>query len=181
MTSRKMTPNDSTNPSLSIEQQIVAATRRIMRAVDIHSKRLVDRFGLTGPQLATLQEVERLDAASPTALARAVHLSQGTVTGILQRLEKRGLIERARSETDGRGVVIRLTGAGATLLTETPSLLQDRFREELRRLEDWERHQILSTLQRIAGLMDAREIDASPHLTSGAVTEAGDGAARPKE
>ncbi|MCA8977752.1 MAG: hypothetical protein KDC98_23710, partial [Planctomycetes bacterium] len=39
--------------SLDLEDLIVAAVRRLMRAIDLHSRRLVADFGLTGPQLAT--------------------------------------------------------------------------------------------------------------------------------
>ncbi len=155
--------------TLSPEQQIVASIRRIMRAVDRHSRRLVEAFGMTGPQLATLQEIERLGPTSASAIARAVHLSQGTVTGILTRLEARGLITRQRSSTDRRSVVVAITPESKRLLDTAPSLLQDRFRQELERLEEWERLLILSTLQRVASLMGAEGLDAAPHLISDTV------------
>jgi len=162
-----MEPADST---LSTEHRIVAAIRKIVRAVDLHSRRLTESCGLTGPQLATLQEVARLDSASPSAIARAVHLSQGTVTGILQRLERQGFIARQKSEADRRNVIIEVTPEGRRVLDSAPSLLQDEFREELGRLEEWERLMILSTLQRVAGLMGAQEIDSSPYLHVDAVS-----------
>lgn len=158
---------------LSIEERIVAAIRQITRAVDLQSRRLVEACGLTGPQLATLQAVAKLDHAPPSRVARAVHLSQGTVTGILDRLEQRGLVTRERSTADRRQIILSVTGAGRELLDSAPSLLQDEFRSELARLEEWERLQMLSTLQRIARLMDAGELDASPHLTSGGISTDG--------
>lgn len=151
---------------LSDEDQIVAAIRRIIRAVDVHSHRLMEAHGLTGPQLAVLQEVDRLGPASPTALARAVHLSQATVTGILKRLERGYLVRRDPSPADGRSVVITISDQGKSLLKASPSLLQDRFRESLSELETWERLQILATLQRVASLMGAEHFDAAPYLTS---------------
>jgi len=157
------------NHHLSPEQQIVACLRKIIRAVDLHSHRLVEAFGMTGPQLATLQEVERLGPTSANAIARAVHLSQGTVTGILTRLQGRGLITRQRSSTDRRSVVVAITQKAECVLATAPSLLQDRFRHELERLEEWERLSILSTLQRVASLMGAEGLDAAPHLISDTV------------
>jgi len=154
---------------LSSEQKIVASIRKITHAVDLHSRRLVDAFGMTGPQLATLQEAARLEPASPSTIARAVHLSQGTVTGILHRLEDRGLITRQRNETDRRSVCVKVTADGKRLLDVAPSLLQDKFREALGRLEEWERLLILSTLQRVASLMGVSDFDAAPHLISDAV------------
>jgi len=155
-----------------LEDDIVAAIRRIIRAIDLQSRRLFERHALTGPQLAVLREVDRLEAPSTGSLARAVHLSQPTVTGVLNRLEKRKLVRRVRSEDDRRSVVISLTKAGAKLLREVPSQLQDRFRDELERLDAWERHALLSALQRIASMMDAEALDAAPILETGPVDEA---------
>lgn len=170
-----MNPSDS---SLSIEHQIVASIRQVMRAVDLHSKRLVENFGFTGPQIATLQEAIRLGPTTPSAIARGVHLSQGTVTGILSRLEKKGCITQRRSATDRRAVIIEVTADGRRLMDLAPSLLQDTFRLELQRLEDWERMMILATLKRVAGLMGAEQLDASPHLITDAADLTDDGDSR---
>jgi DNA-binding MarR family transcriptional regulator len=152
-----------------IEDHIVAALRRIVRAIDLQSRRMVDSCGLTGPQLVVLREAARLREVTVGSLARAVSLSQPTVSGILERLEKRGLVRRERSERDRRSVSVCVTPEGERTLREAPSLLQDRFRIELARLEDWERTQMLSLLQRLAGMMDAEAIDAAPMLETGAI------------
>jgi len=155
--------------SLTIEAQIVAALRRIMRAVDLHSRHLVHDVGLTWPQLATLRAAERLGICSLGVLARAVHLGQPTLTGIIQRLERAGYVTRSRHERDGRSVNITITPAGQELLRKAPSLLQDRFHAELAKLKDWERSQTLASLQRIAEMMDVEALDASPILVTGPV------------
>jgi DNA-binding transcriptional ArsR family regulator len=111
--------------SNEVEDQIVASIRRIIRAIDLQSRRLLDQYKLTGPQLATLREAQKLGEISISTLARAVHLSQPTVSGILNRLERRGLVVRKRSAGDRRSVVmgvteegmhVRLPGADATSL-----------------------------------------------------------------
>ncbi|MGD8396166.1 MAG: MarR family winged helix-turn-helix transcriptional regulator [Candidatus Eiseniibacteriota bacterium] len=154
---------------LTSEDQIVAAIRRIMRAVDLHSRWLYDEFGLTGPQLAALQEAARLVRAPAGALARALHLSAPTVTGILDRLEKKGLVDRTRATRDRRSVIVRVTALGHETLEVAPSLLQDRFRTQLARLAEWERSMILATLQRIAAMMDVEDLAADPVLVTGPV------------
>jgi len=160
------TPHQQT--SLDLEDLIVAAIRRLMRAVDLHSRRLVDEYGLTGPQLATLQEAARTGPVAASALARAVHLSSATMTGILTRLEKRGFVERTRGESDRRTVIVSITGIGREALARAPSLLQDRFRLELSELETWEQMMMLANLQRIASMMNAETLDAAPHLVADA-------------
>jgi len=155
---------------LTIEDRIVAAIRRLVRAVDIHSRWLVDEYGLTGPQLATLKAAERLGCASPSVLAKAAHISKPTMTGILDRLEQNGLVTRSRDPEDRRSITVALTEKGTALVAAVPSLLHDRFRQELNKLEEWEQTSMLSALQRIAAMMDAEAIDASPLLVSGPVS-----------
>ncbi|MFN3242245.1 MAG: MarR family winged helix-turn-helix transcriptional regulator [Planctomycetota bacterium] len=152
--------------SMDLEDLIVAAVRRLMRAVDLHSRRLVDEYGLTGPQLATLQTLQRRGPTVASNLARAVHLSGATMTGILNRLEKRGFVERTRGQSDRRTVQVSITAVGDEVLARAPSLLQDRFRKELSHLETWEQLMMLANLQRIASMMDAEQLDAAPHLVS---------------
>ncbi len=156
--------------ALPVEDQIVAALRRIIRAVDLHSRRLVEQSGLTGPQWLTLREAARLGRPPAGVLSRAVNLSQATVTGILDRLERRGLVERVRDAEDRRSVAVSVTAEGQRLLSEAPSLLQDRFRLELSRLHEWEQVQVLATLQRIAHMMAADDLEAAPLLVTGSVS-----------
>ncbi len=155
--------------SSNLEPEIVAAIRRIIRAVDLHSRYLAVAHGLTGPQLATLREAARLGPVSASALAKAVSLSQPTMTGILDRLERRGLVSRRRDGADRRSVIITVTGKGSDILTTAPSLLQDRFRDELAKLKEWERTSMLATLQHIAAMMDAEAIEAAPILVTGPI------------
>lgn len=161
-----------------LEDEILAAIRRIVRAVDLRSRALIRGHRISGPQLVTLREVARLGPVPVSALARAVSLSQPTVTGIVGRLERAGLLRRDRNETDRRSVLCTITPQGASVLRDAPSLLQDRFRRELARLEEWERSQMLATLQRIASLMDAEQLDAAPVLTTDPLQPGGDA---PKE
>jgi len=143
---------------------VLIALRRIIRAIDMRSRRLMQQAGFTGPQLLILQALGAHGEMSAGDLAREVNLSQGTVTSILDRLEKRGLIQRVRSETDRRKVFVTLTDSGKEQLASAPTLLQERFIERFTGLKDWEQHQILASLQRLAEMMDAQNIDAAPVL-----------------
>ncbi|NIW86833.1 MAG: MarR family transcriptional regulator [Gammaproteobacteria bacterium] len=151
--------------------RVLVALRRIMRAVDQHSKQLEQRCGLTGPQILLLREIRKADELSIGALARHANLSQATVTAIVDRLQRRGLVERLRSEQDKRKVFVRVSAAGKAQLRQAPPLLQDQFVDRFQLLMGWEQLQILSTVERLAGLMSAEEIDASPVLSSGVLVD----------
>jgi DNA-binding MarR family transcriptional regulator len=143
---------------------VLITLRRIIRAIDLRSRHLMQQAGLTGPQLLVLQALGRHTRMSAGDLAREVNLSQGTVTSILDRLEKRGLILRLRSESDRRKVHVSLTGEGEAQLATAPTLLQERFIERFQQLKDWEQSQILASLQHLAEMMDAQDLDAAPVL-----------------
>lgn len=150
-----------------ISDRVLIALRRIMRAVDLHSRKLVQLHGITGPQLIVLTELVASGAMTVGSLAREVSLSHATVTGILDRLERRGLIRRERSDDDKRKVFVSASTAGRAILEENPPFLQERFLSRLSELRDWEQSLILSSLQRIVAMMEAEEIEASPVLMSG--------------
>lgn len=152
-----------------VTQMVIVALRRIIRAIDLRSRQLATRCGLTGPQLVLLKELSVQDGISVGTLARSVHLSHATVTGILDRLAKRGLVQRQRGNEDKRRMLVWLTDSGTELLADAPPLLQEEFTEEFAQLEPWEQTQILASLQRVVSMMEARHIEATPMLTTGPI------------
>ncbi len=138
--------------------KVLVALRRISRAIDLHSKSLVRSYGLTGPQLILLRELAASGEISVGDLARNISLSNATVTDILDRMEKRGLVERTRSSADRRRVMVKVTDVGKELLFNTPSLLQERLDAEFSKLHDWEQTLILSSLQRVAAMLEAKPL-----------------------
>jgi DNA-binding MarR family transcriptional regulator len=153
----------------TLSKEVLISLRRIMQAIDMHSKSLNKNYGITGPQLVILQELSEHEDISVGELAKIVSLGQATVTGVLNRLEKRGFIIRKRSEEDKRRVYIRATEACKELLDEAPTPLQETFLSQFEKLQNWEQHLILSSLQRMVVLMDAKSIDAAPILATGPV------------
>jgi len=164
---------DSTpNPKYESSSDVVLIElRRIIQSIDLHSRALVKRVGLTGPQLVVLKTLSQQGEVSVGELSKVVSLRQATVTGILERLGKRGLISKRRSNKDRRRVLVLSTERADRLLKKTPSLLQDSFVEQFNNLEDWEQSLIQSALQRIVSMMDAKKINAEPILTTGPIDE----------
>jgi len=146
----------------SLEAEIVSALRRIAQAMELRSRDLLSGHGMTGPQLTALRIIGSSQPISAGAVARGMHLSQATVTGILHRLEQRELLRRSRTASDRRNVLLCLTEKGQHTVRSAPSLLRDQFREQLSRLADWEQTAILSTLQRLAHMMHAEDLSNRP-------------------
>ncbi len=148
-------------------EEVLITLRRLIRATDLHSKQLVKTAGLTAPQLLLLQAIREQGQVTIGALAKEISLSQATVTTILDRLEKRGLVYRERSIEDKRKVHAYLTDKGADIIRDAPTPLQEHFVKQFRDLREWEQSMIISSLQRVALMMDAEHIDASPVLDVG--------------
>jgi DNA-binding MarR family transcriptional regulator len=148
-------------------EQVLTSLRRVIRATDLHSRHLVKTSGLTAPQILLLQAIRKLEGAAIRQLADEVSLSQATVTNILDRLEKRGLVRRERSTVDKRRVHVHLTADGMETLRGAPTALQEHFARQFNDLDEWEKTMIIAALQRVAFMMDAEHIDASPVLDVG--------------
>lgn len=156
-----------------IEEEVLAALREITRANSVYSNFIRQQYGLTVPQLILLRMVATMERASGGRLAKSVSLSHATVTGILARLEKRGLLRREKSDTDKRQRLVVVTGEGKELLDRAPTPLQSRFLHRFRELKEWEQHMILSSLQRVAELTRSEELEGmaaateDPHAVPG--------------
>ena len=82
-------------------------------------------------------------------------------------LEKKILVTRERSTSDRRKVFVHLTDSALTILKDAPLPLQDQLTRQFNDLQDWEQLMIISSLSRIAQMMDAQHIDAAPVLDVG--------------
>lgn len=145
-----------------LEEEILTSIRRIVRAIELYSHSLVSQVGLTSPQLSVLKSVARLSPATPTAIARQLSLSQPTVSGILERLQSKNLVQRVVTNGDKRMHSYALTDQAREQMASSPPLLQESFLHRLGQLQDWERSMLLSALQRVANLMDVETLETQP-------------------
>ncbi len=152
-------------------KEVLISLRKIIQAIDLHSKNLSKKYGLTGPQLIILQEIAATSQISVTELGRAISLSQGTVTGIISRLEKKELVYKRKSEKDKRRTELYVTEKSMRILENAPPPLQETFLEQFANISDWEQMMIMSSLRRIVDMMEAKKIDASPILVSGPIED----------
>ncbi|MCL6641059.1 MAG: MarR family transcriptional regulator, partial [Candidatus Rokubacteria bacterium] len=76
------------------------------------SKRMNRTIGLTGPQRLVVRTLGEQPGLSPGEIATRLHLDPSTLTGIIQRLERRGLVLRQRDPDDGRRYRLELSEKG---------------------------------------------------------------------
>lgn len=151
---------------MEIHEQVLIELRKIIRAIDLHSKQIQKVSGVTGPQLLVLHAIDKAKEITTGNIAREVSLSQATVTSILDRLEAKEYVQRIRSTSDKRKVFVSLSIKGQGLIDSAPPLLQDKLINNITMLSADEQQQILDSLQRLSAMMGADEIDASPVIVT---------------
>ncbi len=157
--------------SAAVSDQVLISLRRIIQAIGLHSRQLVRQHGITAPQLIILRHIQDNQNITVSQLAKQVSLKQATVTDILNRLERKGLIQRQKDTSDRRRVLISGTASGEKLLDAAPSPLQETFLEKFEDLEDWQKNMILSSLQLLGTLMTDDEINSAPILSTDVLTD----------
>lgn len=98
-------------PVLDFMRALWALDHALQRA----SKRMEGTLGVTAPQRLVLRIVGRFPLASAGEVAEVLHLHPSTLTGILRRLEERGMVARLADPADGRRALLRLTVKGRKL------------------------------------------------------------------
>ncbi|MCU8404746.1 MarR family transcriptional regulator [Vibrio vulnificus] len=152
-------------------EEVLIAIRQIIRAIDLHSKKLNKVSGLTAPQLILMRAIKDLGEVTIRQLSNHTNMSQATATTILDRLERNGHVQRVRSQEDKRKVHAILTESGIALLAQAPMPLQENFVTEFQKLQEWEQSLLLSSVQRISSMMSAEQIDVAPILEIGNIAK----------
>jgi MarR family transcriptional regulator, organic hydroperoxide resistance regulator len=114
------------------------------------TKQLAARASLTGPQLTVVKMLETMGDLSLSELSDAIRAQNSTVTGIIDRMEREGIVERARSTEDRRVVRIHLTDKGKKLAAEIPIEPITIFRAALESLSPTEARELLKMVNKIS-------------------------------
>jgi DNA-binding MarR family transcriptional regulator len=114
------------------------------------TKELARRADLTGPQLTVLKMLEGLGDLSLSDLSDRIRAQNSTVTGIIDRMEREGLVVRTRSTEDRRVIRIKLTEKGARIARDIAVEPMEIFRSALENLSPGEMRDLLKVLTKIA-------------------------------
>ena len=143
------------NPSsLPDIQGVVNALRRITKAIHEFSKAVDREFGITGPQLWAMRTISELGGCSAGDLASRLCVHPSTITGVIQRLEDKRLIDRQKREDDRRAVVLTLTPAGKKLLERAPHPAQGQLVGALSHFPPEDVSKLRTMLDDIVGAME---------------------------
>lgn len=145
----------------------MSSVRKIVRAINLESKRVEKNFGISIPQLLTLKFLNETDGYKSTmkGIKEMLSLNASTVTGIVARLEQKGFVARLPDPKDKRSTPIILTSKGANLLKNTKESLHEKISKNLDKISEEEYEKILVSFETIIDFLNIEDLDASPIIT----------------
>lgn len=150
-----------------VYSDILIKVRQIVRSINIESKKIQKSYGVSIPQVLCLSYLQNAPdyQASQKEITKYLNLNSSTVTGIIKRLEKKGLLARLPKTGDKRVAKLALTSTGDTLLKNIPPLLHERLKGKLEKLNPQEITKIKASLDTLIKLLEIDDIEAAPLIT----------------
>lgn len=146
---------------------ILINIRKILRSVNLESKRIQKEYGISIPQLLTLNYLKTCDdfKATHSQISKYLNLNSSTVTGIISRLEKKGYVAKLPNLKDKRITYVALTTNGANLLKQAPRLMHEQLSVKLNKLSESELKEIERAFKLLIEVMGINDIEAYPLVT----------------
>jgi DNA-binding MarR family transcriptional regulator len=144
--------------------EILIKIRKIVRSINLESKKIQKQHGVSIPQVLCLNYLHGAESFQATQgeIRKFLNLNSSTVSGIINRLEKKGYVARLPKTGDKRVTNISLTSMGDKLLRNMPSLLHDQLSEKLNKLSDKKLVQIEDSLNTLVDILEIDQIEAYP-------------------
>jgi DNA-binding MarR family transcriptional regulator len=133
-----MEDKDEQNPILRIGESL-----RELNRLFFHTARMdAEICGVTPIQFMALRMLHKYPMIGLQELSQLMHTGASTASGVVDRLEKAGLILRKRAESNRRAIVLQLSPAGETLLAKADERIMKRL-SPLKQLSDEDVEQLL--------------------------------------
>jgi len=147
--------------------EILIKIRKIVRSINLESKKIQKEYGVSIPQILCLEYLNRSENYQSTQkeLRDYLNLNSSTVSGIINRLERKGFIARLPKRADKRTTHIVMTSKGSDLLKRTPHLLHEKLSQRLENIPDNHTSGISEALDLIIDYLGIDDVDASPVIT----------------
>lgn len=148
--------------------EILVRIRQIVRSINIESKRMEKEYGVSIPQLLCLTFLSEREnfQASHKQIKDFLQLNASTVTGVIGRLEKKGLVARLPKREDKRIGLIVITAKGAELIERTPEPLHEQLSSKLKQLSPEKLHKLQAAFDTIIDFLNLEDFDAAPIITA---------------
>jgi DNA-binding MarR family transcriptional regulator len=140
-------------------KEIIYEIRRLLQARELYTKELNKKYQVSAPQLNCLLALYENGPLPPSQIAKYIMVKSSTVTGIIDRLEQKGLVIRLRKSPDRRVITIELTEAGKRLADNAPPPIQQKIIDGLKRLPQGEIEEIVRGLTKLTHMLEVQDLE----------------------
>ena len=140
-------------------KEIIYQIRRLIQAKELYTKELNKKYQVSASQLNCLLALYENGPIPPSQIARHIMVKSSTVTGIIDRLEHKGLVQRTRTSPDRRVITIELTDSGTSLAKNAPPPIQQKILEGLKRLPEKDMKKIVRGLTMLTRMLDVQDLE----------------------
>jgi DNA-binding MarR family transcriptional regulator len=151
-TTDKKFPSDHT-------KQIIFSIRRLIQASELYTKELNKKYQVSSAQLNCILTLYEYGSLPPSKIANHMMVKSSTVTGVVDRLENKGLAQRMRTSPDRRVITIQLTEAGKKLAQNAPPPIQQKIIDGLKQTESTIKEQIVNSLNILTAMLDVQDLE----------------------
>lgn len=144
--------------------EFLRAFWRLNHELEVTSARMARTIGVTAQQRMVLRIVGHAAPIAAGRLSRLLHVHPGTLSTTLGRLERRGLLRRARGDHDARVVLVSLTPRGEALLTNTKGSVERGIQQVMGRASRPQLRAILAMLTDLSDTLEKTRLEE--HATS---------------
>jgi DNA-binding MarR family transcriptional regulator len=142
-----------------INREIIFSIRRLTQARELYTKELSRTYQVSASQLNCILALYENGPLPPSRIAREMMVKSSTVTGVVDRLEQKGLVRRARNSPDRRVINVELTKAGTRLAQNAPPPIQQKIIDGLSTLSERQVNRIVKALQMLTNMLDVQDLD----------------------
>jgi len=140
-------------------KQIIFSIRRLIQASELYTKELNKKYQISSAQLNCILTLFEYGPLPLSKIANHMMVNSSTVTGVVDRLEKKGLAERMRNSPDRRVITIQLTEAGNALAQHAPPPIQQKIIDGLKKTDSAKKEQIVSSLNMLSAMLDVQDLE----------------------
>ena len=146
---------------LRYTKDIIYSIRRLMQAGELYTKELNKIYNISSAQLNCLLALYENGSLSPSQISRLIMVNSSTVTGIIDRLEQKGLVKRLRISSDRRIITIELTKTGRVLAENAPPPIQIKIIDGLHKISKNDIKLVSETLAKLTSMLDVQDLEVT--------------------
>ncbi|MDR9398097.1 MarR family transcriptional regulator [Salibacter sp.] len=148
-------------------KDIILNIRKIVRSINLESKRIQKEFGVSIPQLLTLVYLNEQEEfkARQSEIKKYLNLNASTVTGLIYRLEAKGYVAKLPKTGDRRVTYVSITTKGKYIIENSPGLLHTELRDKLENMSPDQFEEVKKASNLLVNVLGAKDVSASPVIT----------------